>query len=369
MADLTEIQSSGSTKIAGADPATGIESFFVNADSNGNILSNVTQQVTMSDRVGSGTVTALAGTVAAITNGCSTVNFLLSGTWTALLLIEGTVDNGVTWTFLNGDADATDTITTSVSTNTRLTVPCGGLQQVRLRAISYTSGTVAIAWNAGAGLALIETFSSDRNGTGTITALNGTAVGNTQAASTVQFNITGTWVATLIIEGFLGNNWIAISGDIDSTDTVSTTFTSNGLVTVNCGGFSQVRLRASLFTSGTVTVDWNSGAGVALVEVFNGNGNQLKVKDIIDISGQNRAQSITTTAAEALGAATILLNRKIINILPTNGTVYWGYTTGVTTTTGTPIFKNQNYTISVSDNVHIYLIAASTIDCRISEGS
>src|SRR5271165_5272038 len=52
--------------------------------------------------------------------------------------------------------------------------------------------------------------------------------------------------------------------------------------------------------------------------------------DIVTTGGQNRAQSVTTTAAEALGGATRLANRKYVSICPTNGTVYWGYTSGVT---------------------------------------
>lgn len=97
--------------------------------------------------------------------------------------------------------------------------------------------------------------------------------------------------------------------------------------------------------------------------------NQLLTQDTIATAGQNRAQSVTTSAAEALGAATILVNRKVIIITPTNGIVYWGFANTVTTVSGTPIFKNQTFVIAATDNVHIYLIAASTIDCRIAEGS
>jgi hypothetical protein len=95
----------------------------------------------------------------------------------------------------------------------------------------------------------------------------------------------------------------------------------------------------------------------------------LFVRDCINTSGQGRAQSVTTTAAEALGAASILVNRKFISLCPTNGTIYWGFTNAVTISTGTPIFKNQNVIIAVTDNVHIYVIAGSTIDVRIVEGS
>jgi hypothetical protein len=96
---------------------------------------------------------------------------------------------------------------------------------------------------------------------------------------------------------------------------------------------------------------------------------QLQARDVINTAGQYRAQSVTTSAAEALGAASILVNRKFISLTPTNGTIYWGFSNAVTTSSGTPIFKNQTYTIAATDNVHVYVIAGSTVDCRISEGS
>ena len=73
--------------------------------------------------------------------------------------------------------------------------------------------------------------------------------------------------------------------------------------------------------------------------------------------------------AEALGAATILADRKFISVTPTNGTVYWGTSNAVTTSSGTPIFKNQSMTFAFGANVHLWLIAGSTTDCRIAEGS
>jgi len=41
----------------------------------------------------------------------------------------------------------------------------------------------------------------------------------------------------------------------------------------------------------------------------------LFARDVINTSGQNRAQSVTTTAAEALGAAAILTTRKLLLLL------------------------------------------------------
>lgn len=95
----------------------------------------------------------------------------------------------------------------------------------------------------------------------------------------------------------------------------------------------------------------------------------LLVLDYINVTGQYRAQSVTTSAAEALGSASILTNRKMLSITPTNGIVYWGYSNAVTISSGVPIFKNQTVTFAVGPSIHIYLIAGSTIDCRITEGS
>lgn len=215
----------------------------------------------------------------------------------------------------------------------------------------------------------LQTTVLDRSGTGTIGALNGAVQMAVNGCSSLHANVTGTWVATMVIEGLVNTTWVAIGGDVDATDFFLNSFSINTLITVNCGGFTFVRIRASAYTSGTATVDWNAGAGTALVEVFNGNGNQLKTRDCLDTAGQNRAQSVTTTAAEALGAGTILLNRKMLSITPTNGTIYWGFTNAVTTATGNPIFKNSTFTISATDNLHVYVISAGTVDTRIAEAS
>lgn len=113
---------------------------------------------------------------------------------------------------------------------------------------------------------------TDTQGSGTISALNATVVANTAGASTVTFYITGTWVATLSIEGTVdGTNWFSVNGDVDATDTIESSTTINTFITVGCGGFSGVRLRASAYTSGTATGAYNSGLGVNFVEVFSTN--------------------------------------------------------------------------------------------------
>lgn len=132
--------------------------------------------------------------------------------------------------------------------------------------------------------------------------------------------------------------------------------------------------------TGRVTVKLNDASGSAInlgqaamansvPVVIASNQSAISVSDVLNTAGQSRAQAITTTAAEALGAATILTNRKILILTPTNGTIYWGFSNTVTTSSGTPIFKNQMVAIAVTSNVHVYVIAGSTVDCRIAEAS
>ena len=127
--------------------------------------------------------------------------------------------------------------------------------------------------------------------------------------------------------------------------------------------------QAGSLTLGAVTTNppaYTTGQTDSLSLTIDGD---LRVADIVNTSGQYGAQSVTTTAAEALGAATILANRKSLTITPTNGTIYWGFSNTVTTTTGSPIFKNQSMSFAIGANLHIYVIAAATTDCRIAEGS
>ena len=124
--------------------------------------------------------------------------------------------------------------------------------------------TSLLALQSGANMKL------DRAGTGTIVALNGAVTATTNGASTVLFNITGTWVGTLLFEGQDGNgNWLGVLGTVPGNGNPTAATTVNLALMVPCGGLNQVRVRASAFTSGTVTVNYNVGAGVSALQAFN----------------------------------------------------------------------------------------------------
>ena len=110
-------------------------------------------------------------------------------------------------------------------------------------------------------------------------------------------------------------------------------------------------------------------AGVTGTPTGSSANGDLFVRDSINSSSTNAALSVTATAVEAKVGALRLTNRKFISITPTNGTIYWGSTSAVTVSSGTPVFKNQCITIAFTDNVAVWLIGVATTDVRIVEGS
>lgn len=221
--------------------------------------------------------------------------------------------------------------------------------------------------------------------TGAPTA-NSTASFAFTSECTVVVQVTGVWTGTLQIETSMdsGTTWSPYSVNQDGTSYILNAFTANFTGRSNVSAYTNFRVRAIAAVTGTATVKIVESVNPATVFIANAikltdnsgdsanitANNDLEVSDTIDTAGQYRAQSVTTTAAEALGAATILTTRKMLSITPTNGTVYWGFSNAVTTTTGTPIFKNQNMVFAIGQGLHVYLIcAAGTVDCRIAEGS
>lgn len=107
----------------------------------------------------------------------------------------------------------------------------------------------------------INTF-QDKSGSGTITALNGAVTATTNGAETVTFDITGTFTATLLVQGTSngGTTWTGMLAQVPLGG-LTAAANNTGALIVPCGGYSQVRLFASAYTSGTASVTWNSGAG------------------------------------------------------------------------------------------------------------
>lgn len=92
-------------------------------------------------------------------------------------------------------------------------------------------------------------------------------------------------------------------------------------------------------------------------------------QDIIQTEGTQGALTVGTSSVEVKVGANRLANRKSVTIYNNSSRdVFWGYTSGVTATTGTPIKRNEFAVFRVSDQVTLYVIAASANnDVRITE--
>lgn len=98
-------------------------------------------------------------------------------------------------------------------------------------------------------------------------------------------------------------------------------------------------------TSSTVVVGESNGA------------QQVPVRDVLNISGISAIVTVGTTSIEAKAGATHLTNRKLLEVTPTNGTVFYSFTSPATASL-TPVFKNQTKSFSFTENVPVFIIAA-----------
>lgn len=150
----------------------------------------------------------------------------------------------------------------------------------------------------------VDNSAADKTGSGTITSgttPNDVVTANTQGMGSVVFNVTGTWVGTMRVEGTVdsGATWLLMTA-VDASQAVFATQTTNNRWQVACGGYSQVRLRMSSYTSGSASVVWNTGAGLAPLLVWNTNATSLKTgvrSDPLNLSGSAGSLNADIVAA------------------------------------------------------------------------
>jgi hypothetical protein len=119
----------------------------------------------------------------------------------------------------------------------------------------------------------------------------------------------------------------------------------------------------------SITGSDSSGSETNVVNA-NANGNLLTA-DISNAGGTQGTLNVGTSAVELKVGASPLSNRKNASLFNnSSNTIYWGYTSGVTTSTGTPIFKNQTVVWGIGPSTSVFLIATSvTNDTRITENA
>lgn len=87
---------------------------------------------------------------------------------------------------------------------------------------------------------------------------------------------------------------------------------------------------------------------------------QVASADVLNTSAAYGALTVSTSPVEARVGSSRLANRKSL-IIFNNSTVtlYWGFDTGVNANNGMPLLANSYVTISVGQDIPVYLIASS----------
>lgn len=77
--------------------------------------------------------------------------------------------------------------------------------------------------------------------------------------------------------------------------------------------------------------------------------------------GTSAVRLDTVTETDVVSGSTLVFQ-------PTNGTIYYGFSSGVTTTGGIPLASGQTFSITFDTaGQGVWAIAASTIDVRVDE--
>lgn len=110
----------------------------------------------------------------------------------------------------------------------------------------------------------------------------------------------------------------------------------------------------------TVKIVGSNSTGVEQTPVNSTANGDMNTADILNNGGVNGIIAVSTTAVAVRVGASNLANRKRLTFM-NNGTatLFWGYDSGVSTSNGFPIFRNQPVSDAWGPNTTIWIIAAS----------
>ena len=281
-----------------------------------------------SEKLISGSITAISQTVDLTGPNSGTDVVQITGVWSGTIVVEGSQDgtNFVAIPFLD---QSNGQFLTSITTSGMYLVASNGYNQTRVRSSAWTSGTATIT-AYGSNYSTVKYGAEDKNfGTvGVNTIRTASQIGN--SSGTADFNSGATGAQTLRTVANQGApNSLANKWPVQITD-------------------------------GTTAVDVTATG-------------DLEVSDGLTNGGVYGNLILTTggTAYEAKVGANRLTNRKSLTITALDD-MYWGYDNGVTTSNGTPLFKNQQITFACDPKTtfQVWLVAsASNKNARITEST
>lgn len=213
----------------------------------------------------------------------------------------------------------------------------------------YRSGAITLTNGQQAALALdsdggLSAYAPNMAATGSITTQNlnlnsgaatagSTVVINTDARSTVTWQVTGVFTGTLIQQASNdGSNWVTITNsfwDVNTNNITGSVFGTgpsslNSIVRANVSGYSLYRLTASTAITGTAAVTGEATQGGGLMNIVNGTvqgfgtagtptGGILTVQGVTSMTPILISPSTTAVGAAATNATTPLAVQMMVS--------------------------------------------------------
>ena len=194
--------------------------------------------------------------------------------------------------------------------------------------------------------------------------------------------VSGTVAVTQSTSPWVVSGTVALSEDHNYGTVGATTLrvaaqigNAGGAADYNAGatGAQTLRTQANQGAANTLANAWptkiTDGTNAAAVST----NHDVSVSDGLHGSGLygNLALTTANTAYEVKVGASRLTGRKSVTIMPVDADMYWGYNSSVTTSNGTPIFRNQFMEFSIDANdstAQIWVVCASASkNARITE--
>ena len=162
-----------------------------------------------------------------------------------------------------------------------------------------------------------------------ITALNGAATITLAGQTSAAVVLTGTWTATVTPELSFdgGTTWIATSFYQPNLGQITPTAAANGSYTIlSAGGESHARVRASAFTSGTITASLRATSRRPIPTIATGSDGANIHSLLTDTSGRlvlagSSGTNITTATTTTVKGSTGILRRLLIGTGVASATV------------------------------------------------
>lgn len=139
-------------------------------------------------------------------------------------------------------------------------------------------------------MSILQTI-TDLVGSATFTLVNEVCEVDVRGFANIQITVAGTYSGVLFIEASNNNgtSWNGIYALAEPNGGLANNFGGFGIfptgtVNIPCGGFTNVRLRAGTFTSGTANINWSVSKQPRAYWIYNGNpGNlQAAIAGIVD---------------------------------------------------------------------------------------